>query len=193
LLTTAVSRGRQITPAGEWLLDNFSLAEEQIRTARRHLPEGYIRELPRLPRPGIRGCTTSRWRSLPTATAMWTCISMAMCTACGKTAGNTHTAPSGRFEDHALDQYGVRDGNVMCEGGEPSCCAIWREKQRAKAAVMQTMKIEMRRLPAQCARELRAQKMALAYAHVYDHHVGGDESAALRFGPGTASSLERSP
>jgi hypothetical protein len=48
LLTTAVSQGRQITPAGEWLLDNFYLVEEQIRTARRHLPEGYIRELPHL-------------------------------------------------------------------------------------------------------------------------------------------------
>ncbi|HSW52034.1 MAG TPA: hypothetical protein VLG93_02285, partial [Sulfuricaulis sp.] len=33
---------------GEWLLDNFYLVEEQIRTARRHLPKGYSRELPRL-------------------------------------------------------------------------------------------------------------------------------------------------
>ncbi|HAL92510.1 MAG TPA: cyclic beta 1-2 glucan synthetase, partial [Verrucomicrobia bacterium] len=32
----------------EWLLDNFYLIEEQIRTARRHLPKGYSRELPRL-------------------------------------------------------------------------------------------------------------------------------------------------
>ncbi len=48
LLTTAVSQGRQVTPAGEWLLDNFYLIEEQIRTAKRHLPEGYSRELPRL-------------------------------------------------------------------------------------------------------------------------------------------------
>ncbi|TAL09178.1 MAG: cyclic beta 1-2 glucan synthetase, partial [Porticoccaceae bacterium] len=48
LLTAAVAQGRQITPAGEWLLDNFYLIEEQIRTAKRHLPEGYSRELPRL-------------------------------------------------------------------------------------------------------------------------------------------------
>jgi len=41
-------RDRRIVPAGEWLLDNFYLIEEQIRTARRHLPEGYSRELPRL-------------------------------------------------------------------------------------------------------------------------------------------------
>ncbi|HEX2796942.1 MAG TPA: hypothetical protein VHN38_07630, partial [Immundisolibacter sp.] len=48
LLTAAVSQGRQITPAGEWLLDNFHLVEEQIRTARRPLPKAYIRELPHL-------------------------------------------------------------------------------------------------------------------------------------------------
>jgi len=48
LLTDAVNADRRITPAGEWLLDNFYLLEEQIRTARRHLPAGYSRELPRL-------------------------------------------------------------------------------------------------------------------------------------------------
>ena len=41
-------QGRRITPAAEWLLDNFYLIEEQIRTAKRHLPTGYSRELPRL-------------------------------------------------------------------------------------------------------------------------------------------------
>ena len=44
----AVAANRRIAPAGEWLLDNFYLIEEQIRTAKRHLPEGYSRELPRL-------------------------------------------------------------------------------------------------------------------------------------------------
>ncbi|WP_447593896.1 GH36-type glycosyl hydrolase domain-containing protein [Aquipseudomonas campi] len=39
---------RRATPAAEWLLDNFYLVEEQIRTARKHLPRGYSRELPRL-------------------------------------------------------------------------------------------------------------------------------------------------
>jgi cellobiose phosphorylase len=47
-LTNAVKAGRQITPASEWLLDNFYLIEEQIRTARRHLPKDYSKELPRL-------------------------------------------------------------------------------------------------------------------------------------------------
>ena len=50
LLSTAVTENRRITPASEWLLDNFYLIEEQIRTARRHLPKGYSRELPRLAR-----------------------------------------------------------------------------------------------------------------------------------------------
>ena len=47
LVTDAVARGRQITPAAEWFIDNFHLIEEQIRLARRHLPPGYSRELPR--------------------------------------------------------------------------------------------------------------------------------------------------
>ncbi len=47
-LTAAVTANRRITPGAEWLLDNFYLIEEQIRTAKRHLPKGYSRELPRL-------------------------------------------------------------------------------------------------------------------------------------------------
>ncbi len=46
LLTEDVRADRRITPAGEWLLDNFYLIEDQIRTAKRHLPKGYSRELP---------------------------------------------------------------------------------------------------------------------------------------------------
>ena len=48
LLTAAIKANLRISPAGEWLLDNFHLIEEQIRTAKRHLPKGYSRELPRL-------------------------------------------------------------------------------------------------------------------------------------------------
>ena len=40
----------RINPAGEWLLDNYYLVEEQMRMARRHLPVGYSRELPNLER-----------------------------------------------------------------------------------------------------------------------------------------------
>src|SRR5271166_1044287 len=45
-LTAAVSGNHRISPAGEWLVDNFHLVEEQIATAKRHLPRGYSRELP---------------------------------------------------------------------------------------------------------------------------------------------------
>lgn len=47
-MTFDVGQNRRITPAAEWLLDNFYLIEEQIQMARRHLPRGYSRELPRL-------------------------------------------------------------------------------------------------------------------------------------------------
>lgn len=48
LVTEAVKTSRRITPAGEWLLDNFYLIEEQVRVAKRLLPKGYARGLPRL-------------------------------------------------------------------------------------------------------------------------------------------------
>jgi cellobiose phosphorylase len=48
LVTEAAKRKRRNAPAAEWLLDNFYLIEEQIRTARRHLPRSYSRELPQL-------------------------------------------------------------------------------------------------------------------------------------------------
>nr|WP_202416964.1 glucoamylase family protein [Duganella qianjiadongensis] len=55
-LTAAVKQGRQITPASEWLLDNFYLIEEQIRIARRHLPRNYSRQLPRLDGDALPAC-----------------------------------------------------------------------------------------------------------------------------------------
>ena len=39
LLTDASDGERFISPGGEWLLDNFYLIEEQVHTARRHLPK----------------------------------------------------------------------------------------------------------------------------------------------------------
>ncbi len=48
LLASNADTERRFTPAEEWLLDNFYLIEEEIRTARRHLPPGYSRELPQL-------------------------------------------------------------------------------------------------------------------------------------------------
>ena len=48
--TLVADKSRRVTPASEWLLDNFYLIEEQIQLARRHLPRNYSRELPRLTR-----------------------------------------------------------------------------------------------------------------------------------------------
>ena len=47
-LAHSAEQQRRVTPAGEWLLDNFYRSEEEVRTAKRHLPPGYSRELPRL-------------------------------------------------------------------------------------------------------------------------------------------------
>ena len=44
----AVGEGRSITPAAEWLLDNYHLVEEQIREIRADLPPGFYRQLPKL-------------------------------------------------------------------------------------------------------------------------------------------------
>lgn len=57
-LTETVKAARQVTPAAEWLLDNFYLVEEQIRIAKRHLPKNYSNELPRL----LRGTSAGRPR-----------------------------------------------------------------------------------------------------------------------------------
>src|SRR5206468_1102730 len=54
-IADALQRRRLITPAAEWLLDNYHLIEDQVRTARRHLPRGYNRELPRLCNPASLG------------------------------------------------------------------------------------------------------------------------------------------
>ena len=48
LIVETIAANRRMSPADEWLLDNFYLIEEQIRTARRHLPKHYSSELPRL-------------------------------------------------------------------------------------------------------------------------------------------------
>ncbi len=48
LVVAALAANRRMSPADEWLLDNFYLIEEQIRTARRHLPKNYSTQLPRL-------------------------------------------------------------------------------------------------------------------------------------------------
>ncbi|MFZ1295477.1 MAG: cyclic beta 1-2 glucan synthetase, partial [Pseudomonadales bacterium] len=48
IVTATATPGQRPVPAETWLLDNFYLIEQQIGMARRHLPRGYSRQLPRL-------------------------------------------------------------------------------------------------------------------------------------------------
>ena len=49
----AIGAGEAITPAAEWLIDNFHLVEKQIREVRVDLPPGYYRQ-----------GAQARWRTL---------------------------------------------------------------------------------------------------------------------------------
>ncbi|MHB8309859.1 MAG: type I restriction enzyme endonuclease domain-containing protein, partial [Metallibacterium sp.] len=52
----------------------------------------------------------------------------------------------------------------------------WREKQQAKAAVMQTIKLQMRGLPKPYTHDVQQEKFARAFAHIYDHYSGAGRS-----------------
>ena len=47
-LADAIRRERTVSPAAEWLVDNFHIVEEQLREIRQDLPKSYYRELPKL-------------------------------------------------------------------------------------------------------------------------------------------------
>src|SRR2546421_587202 len=47
-LVEAIRNGRTISPAAEWLVDNFHIVEEQLREIREDLPRSYYHELPKL-------------------------------------------------------------------------------------------------------------------------------------------------
>ena len=47
-LNEGAERGLDISPAGDWLLDNFYIVQEHIREVRTNLPKGYYEELPKL-------------------------------------------------------------------------------------------------------------------------------------------------
>jgi len=55
LATKASEEKRRTAPASEWLLDNFYLVEEQIRTSKQHLPKEYSKELPSLTKGPLAG------------------------------------------------------------------------------------------------------------------------------------------
>ncbi|HSQ19637.1 MAG TPA: hypothetical protein VLR92_04605, partial [Blastocatellia bacterium] len=54
-LADAVRDDRTVSPAAEWLVDNFHIIEDQLREIRRDLPRGYYRELPKLERGELAG------------------------------------------------------------------------------------------------------------------------------------------
>jgi cyclic beta-1,2-glucan synthetase len=47
-LNEGAEAGLDISPAGDWLLDNFYIVQEHIREIRTNLPKGYYEELPKL-------------------------------------------------------------------------------------------------------------------------------------------------
>ena len=47
-LNEGAEKGLDISPAGDWLLDNFYIVQEHIREIRTNLPKGYYEELPKL-------------------------------------------------------------------------------------------------------------------------------------------------
>ena len=47
-LAESIRREHVISPAAEWLVDNFHIVEDQVREIREDLPKGYYRELPKL-------------------------------------------------------------------------------------------------------------------------------------------------
>src|SRR5256884_1176368 len=48
VIANAIREERAITPAAEWLVDNFHVVDEQLREIRDDLPSGFYRELPKL-------------------------------------------------------------------------------------------------------------------------------------------------
>src|SRR6202167_5013163 len=47
-IARAIQREQAITPAAQWLVDNFFVVEEQLREIHDHLPPGFYRRLPKL-------------------------------------------------------------------------------------------------------------------------------------------------
>lgn len=105
-LTSSIKLGRQVAPAAEWLLDNYYLIEEQIRTAKRHLPKNYSKELPRLM------CPQNVMPELETRFVSKTVVPPPTSTYedCGKKSGKP------RVYDIALEIISHGDGRIDPEG-----------------------------------------------------------------------------
>ncbi len=54
-IAQAIREERAITPAAEWLVDNYHIVDEQLREIRDDLPSGYYRKLPKLAEGHLQG------------------------------------------------------------------------------------------------------------------------------------------
>ncbi len=54
-LVAGIRKGNAITPAAEWLVDNYYIVDEHIRAVRRDLPSGFYKQLPKLSHGPLRG------------------------------------------------------------------------------------------------------------------------------------------
>ena len=54
-ISKAIGDGFEMPPAADWVVDNYFIAEEQIRAISNNLPHTYYRELPKLGRGPLRG------------------------------------------------------------------------------------------------------------------------------------------
>jgi cyclic beta-1,2-glucan synthetase len=54
-LIAGIRKGRPVTPAAEWLVDNYYIVDEHIRAVRRDLPVGFYKQLPKLSNGPLRG------------------------------------------------------------------------------------------------------------------------------------------
>jgi len=54
-IARAIGEERSITPAAEWLVDNYHIVDEQLREIRDDLPPGFYRELPKIAEGPLQG------------------------------------------------------------------------------------------------------------------------------------------
>ncbi len=54
-ISEAVNQKQAITPAAEWLIDNFHIVEEQLKDIKEHLPIWFYKELPKLEGTHLKG------------------------------------------------------------------------------------------------------------------------------------------
>jgi cyclic beta-1,2-glucan synthetase len=54
-LIAGIRKGHAVTPAAEWLVDNYYVVDEHIRAVRRDMPSGFYKQLPKLTHGPLRG------------------------------------------------------------------------------------------------------------------------------------------